>query len=114
MIVLSDHARVFAAVQRFGLVLFLGFTVGYGLTGHVLFGFVGLACAVVAVAFSVKPGGLVAALRSAGTGLAEVGLVSLFLDLLHIRVLFIDLETAYWITLIGLLLNILLLMFEED
>lgn len=112
MIVLVDE-RAFDAAQRVGLILFLGFTVVHSLTESSAFGFAGLVFAVVVVVFSARPDGLVKMVRGIGKGLAEVGLISLFLDLVGLKVPFIGSETAYWISLSGLLLNIVLIVFEK-
>jgi len=114
MIVLVNLERVFRVAQMFGLALFLLCMIGYTLTDQLALGLIGIAGALITVAFSARPDGLVAIVRSIGVGLAEVGLVSLFLDLVGLRVLLFSSQRAYWITLTGLLLNIAFIVFERE
>ncbi len=109
-----DLGKTLMALQRIGVVLFVACTVGYNITSALFLGFVGLGGATMTVAFSIKTSGWVSAARSLGTGLVELGLLALVLRLLRIRILFLSLTDSYWIALLGLILNVGLILFEEE
>ncbi|MEM3711174.1 MAG: hypothetical protein QW453_03920, partial [Thermoprotei archaeon] len=88
------------------MVAFITLTVAYTYTAITLLGVLSFVFAVLVVVLSIKKGGRIIVLRSLGTGLIQVGVLTLVLELVHIRVMYIDLTTAYWITLVGILLNV--------
>jgi len=111
---LVNIGRAFTAAQRASTVIFIVLTVAYSFTNIFILGALGLISAILIVVFSVKTGGWVKAARSIGTGLMQVGLLTLILELVRIRVMFLGLAAAYWITLTGVLLNVGLIILEDD
>ncbi len=113
-IVLTNIGRAFTAAQRVSAVIFIVLTVAYSFTNIPILGVLSLISATLIVVFSLKTGGWVKVARSIGTGLMQVGLLTLILELVRIRVMFLGLATAYWITLAGILLNVGLIILEGD
>jgi hypothetical protein len=111
---LANIGRAFTAAQRVSAVIFIVLTVAYSFTNIPILGVLSLISATLIVVFSLKTGGWVKVARSIGTGLMQVGLLTLILELVRIRVMFLGLATAYWITLAGILLNVGLIILEGD
>jgi hypothetical protein len=69
--------------------------------------------AIITIGFSLRFGGLVEAVRGLTLGLTETGLLAMFFDVLRLKVFPLSLAQAYWLVLVALIVNILLIVVED-